>query len=678
MKTRILFFCISCLLWASCENSRQNYVIEGTLPSVKYDGEWIYLVPMENAPGRVDSVKITNASFSFSGQGEEMRVLRLRHLLRIYIQELLVVTEPGTIHVKADSVGSVTGTPQNDALQKWKEGREKKQEAYHFIRTGLRNATGKDSLHLIQIRDSLRMQEQEANFLFLKEQGNNTLGTFMRKMVRGSLTEEQQKLLDESLQKEYIEWGAAGIGALALFLFFFRILPYHLFHREQTQLFLLATEPLAGYLRHPAALARLSGDFLTQFFYYEGGGPAIMAVVLLLWGVVVFRLLVPYMGRWAWVPTVLAVAWEAGRQCGLSYPLSGTIALTGIGGVLLLCRSCMRRSWKSGLPVSILAVLSGYWLFGCGDWSSRWYNMPDLGREYLLALDSEMYFGRSEKVRKLLAEGEYRSPFTAYYYNLLNAQQNRLPDRLMDGYQPASQGLFLPVAPHSTYLTIYAANEVWFALGDMTMAEHAAILGMIFSPHHTGARAVKRLAEINLVNGDEAAAMKYLRLLQKTMCYRDWAERRIPGKQTAEVCQWLERKRLLLPATDTLRSSADIPLSLRHLLRNNPDNTLACDYLLCFDLLNKDIGAFAGDYREFAAKKFPSRLYAEGLLIYLAGKKASLDEVEKWNIPPQVLDEFSEYTRLYEANDGNGAPLQAKYGKTYWFYFHYATMKKGK
>ena len=156
MKTRILFFCISCLLWASCENSRQNYVIEGTLPSVKYDGEWIYLVPMENAPGRVDSVKITNASFSFSGQGEEMRVLRLRHLLRIYIQELLVVTEPGTIHVKADSVGSVTGTPQNDALQKWKEGREKMQEAYHFIRTGLRNATGKDSLHLTQIRDSLR------------------------------------------------------------------------------------------------------------------------------------------------------------------------------------------------------------------------------------------------------------------------------------------------------------------------------------------------------------------------------------------------------------------------------------------------------------------------------------------------------------------------------------------
>lgn len=112
------------------------------------------------------------------------------------------MTEPGTIHVKADSLGSVTGTPQNDALQKWKEGREKKQTAYRFIRQGLRTAAGEDSLHLVQMRDTLRKQEQEMNFLFLKEQGNNTLGTFMQKMLRGSLTEEQQKQLDESLQKE--------------------------------------------------------------------------------------------------------------------------------------------------------------------------------------------------------------------------------------------------------------------------------------------------------------------------------------------------------------------------------------------------------------------------------------------------------------------------------------------
>ena len=183
-----------------CRNPKQSYIIQGTLPSMKYDGEWIYLVPMENVPGQVDSVKIANASFSFKGKGEEMRVLRLRHILRLRIQELLVVTEPGTIHIKADSIGSVTGTPQNEALQSWKEDREKKQTAYLFIRKGLKTAVGADSLRLIQLSDTLRIQEQERDFLFLQKQGNNTLGKFMQKMLRNSLTEEQQKKLDESLQ----------------------------------------------------------------------------------------------------------------------------------------------------------------------------------------------------------------------------------------------------------------------------------------------------------------------------------------------------------------------------------------------------------------------------------------------------------------------------------------------
>lgn len=476
-------------------------------------------------------------------------------------------------------------------------------------------------------------------------------------------------------RKHIINGLVVGVSTLALFFFFFKILPYHLFHREQTQLFLFVPDVLKEYLKHPAAFAGLSGDFLTQFFYYEGLGPAIMTMILLLWEIVVFRLFSPYIRLWAWFPAVLALLWESGKQCGQFYPLSGTIALIGIGCTILICRSCFNRSWKSGIPVNIFTVIAGYWLFGYGFWSAGWYGIPNLQREYMMSLDSELYFGRWQKLNSLLAEEKVQNPFTSYYYNLLNVQQNQLPDRLMEYYQPAAQGLFLPVASTSTYLTIYAANEAWFALGDMTMAEHATMLGMIFSPNHKGARAIKRLAEINLVNNDDAAAMKYLRLLQRTLCYRDWAERRIPGKQTPEIKQWLEQKRSFLPETDTLRSAANVPLSLRHLLRNNPENKMARDYLLCFDLLNKDMFSFFNDYNEFADSSVPSRLYAEALLIYLAGSGASAEEVKKWRIPPLLFEEFNEYSRLYETNQGDGAPLQAKYGKSYWFYFHYAQMK---
>lgn len=524
----------------------------------------------------------------------------------------------------------------------------------------------------------------------------------------------------KACNSKYLEWGVAGIGALVLFFFFFKILPYHLFHREQIQLFMFSSETLIQYFERPAALACLMGDFLTQYFYYEGAGPAVLALVLLLWGFIVFRLLIPCIGRWAWLPAVLAVAWEAGRQCGIIYPLSATFALIG-GGVIALCfRRYMHKSWKIALLVGLISVAASYYLFGCGVWlttiflfsrknlwiwflllaetcalpamarrsylftwsqtyaypATSWYNIPNLEREHQLRIDCEMYFGRLDRVQAALSEKDQHSSFTTYYYNLLNAQKGQLPYKLMEYYQPASLGLFLPVAPTSTYITIYAANELWFTLGDMTMAEHATILGMIFSPNHTGARAIKRLAEINLINGDEAAAMKYLRLLKKTLCYREWAERRMPGRQTPEVCRWLERKRQLLPATDVLRNSGNVPLSLRHLLRTHSENELALNYLLCYDLLNKDIGAFAKDYQEFAANKVPCRLYAEGLLIYLAGNKAPIDEVKRWRIDPLVLDEFNEYSKLYEAGNGDGTALQAKYGKTYWFYFHYATMKQ--
>ena len=171
-----------------------------------------------------------------------------------------------------------------------------------------------------------------------------------------------------------------------------------------------------------------------------------------------------------------------------------------------------------------------------------------------------------------------------------------------------------------------------------------------------------------------AAAMKYLRLLQHTLCYRRWAEARMPGRQTEAVKRWLEDKRRLLPVADTLRLNGNVPLSLRHLIEACPDNTMAVHSLLCFDLLNKDIDAFIIDYQRYGAALPQARLYSEAILIYLAGTQRLAEQAD-WKIPAQVLAEFKDYTRMYEANGGNGTALQARYRHTYWFYFHYATMK---
>ena len=183
-KTLYIFLFLTCLI--SCKLEKK-FKIEGAVPSTIYDGEWIYLVPAEGACStNVDSVKIANASFTFSGNKEQMAIIRTRAVLRLKLQELLIVTEPGTAKVVISSASSVHGTPQNDALQLWKEEREKSMAAYNFIRRGLQTVSGKDSLRWVAQKDAIIKRERIYNERFLKEQRDNTVGIFIRKMTGGS------------------------------------------------------------------------------------------------------------------------------------------------------------------------------------------------------------------------------------------------------------------------------------------------------------------------------------------------------------------------------------------------------------------------------------------------------------------------------------------------------------
>lgn len=522
-----------------------------------------------------------------------------------------------------------------------------------------------------------------------------------------SLTTKRKKAMN--LAKKYTSWGTAVLGAVGCFLFFQLYIPYHLFHREQTSLFLYSEEFISPYLNHAGGPIELLGDFLTQFFYFIGGGATVITLSLLLVGWACFHSLRKLAGYWVALPLTLAITlWEAGRECLPYYPLASTLSVAG-GFALFLLLPNIRKPYID-LSFGFFLLLLGHLLIGYGVWITvillilqairrhRWINMaaflfillflpfkpmpevkawgkPNFYLESLMAMDTHAYFGHWGKVSQLAAK-DLNSNICTYYYNLSNALKGELADRLMQRNQPFTKGLFLPVDPSGNYFTFMAVNELWFQLGDMTLAEHSAILGMIFSPRQQSSRILKRMAEINLVNGDEEAALKYLRMLGKTWKYREWAENRMPGQQTEAVQRWLELKRSFIPKEDTLRHSADVRLALKSLLESNPNNHLTYHYLLCHDLLNKNIYGFMEDFR--IERGITSRIYQEACLIYLANTQKTITarDLEKYHIAPQVMEEFKNYTQIYEQNHGNGVPLQAKYGRTYWFYFHFATKKK--
>ena len=294
---------------------------------------------------------------------------------------------------------------------------------------------------------------------------------------------------------------------------------------------------------------------------------------------------------------------------------------------------------------------------------------PNEISEVAMGLTVEAALENWDAVAALAAE-DRQSETGTYYYNLANAMHGTLPDRLLDYYQPFERGLFLPVGPQSTPFQIACAGDVWFALGDMTMAERDAMLGMTFSPAHTGPRYLRRMAETNLVTGDFEAASKYLRILLNDPHERKWALERFPDAWSPEYRRRIEEKRALLPRFDVVHGMDQTPIILRVLLGSNPANKPALDYLLCYDLLIKDLDAFVGDYDPSLTH---SHLYEEAMLIFLAAKGGMTEEnFRHYNITPQTFARFNRFVTIYKQDGGSGRNLTGEFGKTYWYYFYFA------
>ena len=97
---------------------------------------------------------------------------------------------------------------------------------------------------------------------------------------------------------------------------------------------------------------------------------------------------------------------------------------------------------------------------------------------------------------------------------------------------------------------------------------------------------------------------------------------------------------------------------------------MALDYLLCYDLLTKDLDAFVGD---FVPSLTRSRLYEEAMLIVLAAKGGMDPEnLDHYHISQETLDRFNRFVSIYKRDGGSGRNLTAEFGRSYWYYFYYA------
>lgn len=564
----------------------------------------------------------------------------------------------------------------------------------------------------------------------------------------------------------------ALILVVASFSFFQFFYAYHLFFREQMQLFLFAPDYLLSYFNRPAWLACLFGDFLTQFFYLRAGGPLIVALILVA-EYILSTLVLKRVSRtthcWLWAILPVAVDWMLYLK--LSYNLSSSIGFI-VCLLLFILYTSLSKLKGITLYTGIVLSIAGYWLAGSSififpvlvllfesqrtqsatvrwklffllNWLSpyvfaRIYLLPigdlyifpgtllqtialplslvvvsllagffgllkikshlpeiiivsalaaaivgvgiqknaSFNFEKVLSMDSEYYFGNHEKVIALADKYKMHSKYAAYFTNLAFAETGKLPDKALNYYQPGALGMILPVAPTESREAIVFSNEAFYAIGDMNLAQHSAMLGNTFSPLNRSSRMMKRLAEINLVIGDSVAAEKYLRLLKKTLFHRKWAESHEKLNCPTPKSKWLKYKRSLLPENDTIRQASDYLASIAYLVEQQPKNKTAVDYYLCSLLLNKDLDAFKTAYDKYVKPNHQAvpKIYSEALLIILYRQHVSIDEAKSYGISPLKVNEFVKYNQLYEQNKGAMEPLKKDFGRSYWFYYQFANL----
>jgi hypothetical protein len=303
----------------------------------------------------------------------------------------------------------------------------------------------------------------------------------------------------------------------------------------------------------------------------------------------------------------------------------------------------------------------------------------DFTMEKILRLDYEASLNRWNKVYDLSQKYQMRNRLSAYYTNMAMSKLDILPEKLMEHYQPAATGLFIPVNVNENYLTITFSNEVYWHLGDVNTSQHSALLGMIFSPRACNARLMKRLIEINIVNREYAVAEKYINILEKTLFHRKWAEQRrrfLYNEEECEKSEWIAGKRTIIPVRDMLKKGDDYKRSLEMLVIHHPDNSMAIDYLLCYDLLDKNIPSFVKNFQTYykSEHKVLPRVYEEALLIAIASGRNKPEDFRQFVFSSESVRRIADYTSIYDEHHGDGTFLQHDYGSTYWFYFHFARM----
>lgn len=177
-----------CALCASSCQPDKTYVVEGSLYGGRnFEDQYIYLVPLRGGyESRVDSAAVHDGRFRFDGVVVEPEVclLRMRPMMRLFIQEATIIREPGHIKAVLSAQSKVGGTALNDSLQHWVDAKAHADSLLLVLKKQLKKAEGPDSADIAERQDSIRNDFSLFTLETLRRNSTNIFGEYLDLYIR--------------------------------------------------------------------------------------------------------------------------------------------------------------------------------------------------------------------------------------------------------------------------------------------------------------------------------------------------------------------------------------------------------------------------------------------------------------------------------------------------------------
>lgn len=282
---------------------------------------------------------------------------------------------------------------------------------------------------------------------------------------------------------------------------------------------------------------------------------------------------------------------------------------------------------------------------------------------------------RTEQWDKIIAKAEKKpatTPLGVSCVNLALSQKGQLANRLFEFYQNGGEGLF-PTFTRDMISPVSTA-EIFFRLGMVNDAERYMFEAQEAIPNYRkSARLTRRIIECEIINGNYQVAAKLLRRLQKTLFYSNWANQMMAllGNEKAinrhpiygKLRKYREKKQ------DFLFSDREMDQMLGLLFLNDNHNRMAYEYLMCYELLQRDLEKFVQYYPlgRFVGYDHIPRSFQE-ILIGNWMKTHSDPRTIPYSVDAQNVNNTLNFIQLYMQNPKNPQLGQQPYVSNAWHY----------